>query len=92
MNSASEGNSLSKLLHDLKGPVVNISGFQGEMEEALTALTTLLQEHKDDLPSDAYGSMIELLEEDIKPCLEFSMQASEKMHQRLQQAKVTPAA
>lgn len=92
MSTALEGSNVSKLLHDLKGPVVNISGFQGEMDEALTALTALLQEHKSVLPPDAYDAMIELLEEDIKPCLEFSMQASETMHQRLQAAKLAPAA
>ena len=73
--------SRSTLVHDLRGPLVTIEGFTGEIGQALGELETMLGAQA--APEEVVGRLTELLDEDLLPCLEFVSRAVTMMHGRI---------
>lgn len=73
--------SPTRLAHDLRGPLVTIEGFQGEMSHALDELERMLAEAAP--PGDIVARLATLLDEDLRPCLAFATRAASQMHARI---------
>ena len=81
----SEADSLTdhELAHDLRGPLVTIEGFVGEMAVALDELEILIA---DGAPAtDVTTRLAVLLEADLRPCIDFVARAATMMHARIDQ-------
>ena len=76
-------NALLKAPHDLRGPIVNIHGFAGELEIAIAELTTLFEQHRDVLPADFRAASTAIVQDDLTPCLEFLKQANQQLDNRI---------
>ncbi|HOK67753.1 MAG TPA: PAS domain S-box protein [Anaerohalosphaeraceae bacterium] len=63
--------------HDLRGPLVNIEGFAGEIRRALEEMKTLLE--KAGLPPETNERLQELLQKDIGESLHFISAGTAKM-------------
>lgn len=71
----------SELAHDLRGPLVTIEGFVGEIAVALDELEILIA---DGAPAtDVTTRLAVLLEADLRPCLDFVARAASMMHTRI---------
>ena len=71
----------TSLAHDLRGPLVTIEGFAGEIDDALAELEGLLG---DGAPAElVVARLAALLAEDLRPCLDFLGTASRTLHERL---------
>ena len=71
----------SRLAHDLRGPLVTIEGFVGEISAALDELESLLA---DGAPAaDVSTRLAVLLDADLRPCIGFVTRAASMMHTRI---------
>lgn len=70
-----------QLAHDLRGPLVTIEGFQGEMSHALDELERMLTDGEKS--SEIAERLASLLDEDLRPCLAFAGRALGQMHERI---------
>ena len=69
------------LVHDLRGPLVTIDGFAGEIRHALEELDALLGPETPD--AALVARLRTLLEEDLRPCLGFVDEAARLLHARI---------
>jgi signal transduction histidine kinase len=63
--------------HDLRSPLVNIQGFNHELEASLKELDALLKNHP--MPPDLQKKIAPILDEDIPESLKYIISSSEKM-------------
>ena len=63
--------------HDLRSPLVNIQGFNRELEASLSELDALLKDHR--LPPDLQKKILPILDEDIPESLRYIITSSDKM-------------
>lgn len=80
-NNASGAGARSTLVHDLRGPLITIDGFAGEIDRALEELETLLEGGAD--ASVVTERLAALLADDLRPCLGFVESATRTMHERI---------
>lgn len=71
----------AKLAHDLRGPLVTIEGFVGEIAVALDELEGLLA--ADAPAADVAARLAVLLEADLRPCVGFVTRATAMLHARI---------
>lgn len=57
--------------HDLRGPLINIQGFAGEVNSAVEKLCELFDKHEAELPSEFRIAVANLVNEDLNPCMEY---------------------
>ena len=81
MTGNTRSDTRSTLAHDLRGPLVTIDGFTGEIEHALAELDALLARNAD--APEVVGRLRELLAEDLRPCLGFVGEATRQLHARI---------
>lgn len=62
---------MQRLRHDLRAPVVNIRGFAGEIESAVSALAALIEQQGDSLPAEFRDRALAIFQDDFHPCLEY---------------------
>lgn len=74
---------IERLLHDLRGPLVNIKGFSVEVQDAVDRLRSVISESLASLPKDIQAELGLLLDEDISPCLGFLDGAVRQMDERV---------
>ena len=79
----------SSLVHDLRGPLITLEGFLGEVDEALTELEKLIG---DGAPEGVVAERLAaLLVDDIRPCLAFVDAAGASLHERIDALRPSPA-
>ena len=76
-----EARTSATLVHDLRGPLVTLDGFAGEIGEALGELETLLE--RGEAPEAIVAKLRELMVEDLRPCLGFVADAAAQLHERI---------
>lgn len=71
----------ARLAHDLRGPLLNIEGFAAEIALGFEELERLLDQAA---PADAVIVRLgALLDEDLRPCLDFLERAATMLHARI---------
>ena len=73
---------LHKILHDLRGPIINIDGLNQEMQDSLTELHKVLQNYSDQLPEAFLQQMLKLMHDDLLPCSLLMDKATTQLHSR----------
>ena len=71
----------TRLAHDLRGPLVTIEGFVGEITTALDELESLMADGAS--TSDVATRLAVLLDADLRPCIGFVTRAAAMMHERI---------
>ena len=69
------------LAHDLRGPLVTIEGFVGEIAAALDELELLIADGAS--ANDVSTRLGVLLEADLRPCIDFVTRSATMMHARI---------
>ena len=69
------------LAHDLRGPLVTIEGFVGEIAAALDELEILIADGAS--ANDVTTRLGVLLEADLRPCIDFVTRSAAMMHARI---------
>ncbi len=82
LDSGSDMDDLHKILHDLRGPIINIDGLNQEMQDSLTELHKVLQNYSDQLPEAFLQQMLELMHDDLLPCSILMDKATTQLHSR----------
>ncbi len=75
--------AIRKVTHDLRGPVVNMRGFVDELGMAVTDLIALVEHHRGGLSEEFSCALLEIVNEDLSPCLKFLGQAALQFEQRI---------
>lgn len=71
----------ARLAHDLRGPLLTIEGFAAEIAIALEELERMLD---GSVPADTVVARLgALLDEDLRPCLDFLGRAATMLHERI---------
>ena len=78
----------ASLAHDLRGPLVTVEGFVGEIAAALDELEGLLNEGA--TASDVATRLSVLLDADLRPCVGFITRAATMMHGRIDALEKSP--
>lgn len=47
--------TIQKVVHDLRGPLVNLEGFFSELDESVIRMVGIMEECRDHLPQNASG-------------------------------------
>ena len=68
-----------QLAHDLRGPLVTIDGFHGEISLALDELERMFSDGEPAI--DIANRLSSLLDEDLRPCLAFATRAAGQLHE-----------
>ena len=90
LSSPTEARASATLVHDLRGPLVTMEGFVGEVGLALDELEALLREEASS--ADVVARLRELLEADLRPCLAFVDRAAQTLHGRIDALDTDPSA
>lgn len=75
--------------HDLRGPLINIQGFSGEIANAIEKIGSLVEAYGAELPVEYHKSVTALINDDLKPCLEYVDGAIALLEGRIRKLKTT---
>lgn len=81
---------MSKMRHDLRGPLINMFGFTNEMSNGLADVRKLLKNNKGDLPEHLVSQLDELLLEDVESCLGYIKNACDQLEERIEKYTSEP--
>ncbi len=62
---------LRTFIHDVRAPLINISGLSNELRDSLDTLLELLKAHTADLPTSVSSKASAIAEQEIGPCLHY---------------------
>lgn len=79
MTEMKNNESVERLLHDLRAPLVNVDGFAGELNEAVGNLGDLVRQFESALPVEFHSRVVMLMERDLGPCLDMLRSSVEKL-------------
>lgn len=68
-----------KQLHDMRAPLITMRGFGDELASAVARLAALVDEHQDALPDAYCTASREVLDRDVRPCLNYLQSSVEKL-------------
>ncbi|MFK7995212.1 MAG: hypothetical protein AB8B87_13795 [Granulosicoccus sp.] len=71
---------VSRLLHDLHGPVSTAGGFSSELKEAVDALTHAIEHTEPALSEKSHEHLSKIINEDIIVCTDLLLVSVEKLH------------
>lgn len=74
-----------KLLHDLRGPLQNVSAFNKELSAAIENLCDVLSDGSPEVSAAMRLKISNILHEDLTPCCSFVESAVLQMQERLDQ-------
>lgn len=74
---------MRRIRHDMKGPLVNISGFCSEILAATRQLEKLVQENGAHMPVEFRRQVEAILDSDIYPCMGFVDQSIAQLDERI---------
>ncbi|MDB4223339.1 hypothetical protein N9850_06170 [Granulosicoccus sp.] len=75
--------SVDKILHDLRGPIFNIAGFQSELNDSFRQLTELFDNYCESLTDVKKEEFRDLFENDIDHCLNYTSKSLETLIERV---------
>lgn len=79
----SEPASAEKIIHDLRGPLFNIAGFQSELQEAFQQLQEMFDQYCDKLPESHQEEFRNLFKDDIDHCLTYTSKSIDSLGERI---------
>lgn len=75
--------SIEKVIHDIRGPLVNLAGFQSELNDSIRKLQELIEMCCDDLPESRRQEFRRIFEQDIDPCLNFTSTSLVRLREQI---------
>ena len=84
MNSPeADQKTLQNIVHDMRGPLVNIGGFHAELDESIRRLFHIIEGCSEQLPGNVNDSLNTLMEDDLEFLLRYLSKSIEQLHDRL---------
>ena len=76
---ASPDEASGKRLHDLRAPLITLSGFSSELADAIGRLAELFEQHRSLLPDGFLAQAGDVLAQDVGPCLAHVQAAADRL-------------
>ncbi len=75
--------TIQKVVHDLRGPLVNLEGFFSELDESVIRMVGIMEECRDHLPQNASGSLDAIIKDDLTPILRLLSSSINQLNERV---------
>ncbi len=75
--------TLWKIIHDLRGPLVNLKGFHSELDKSFGYMLDVIDECGDQLPRNVESSISNIVNDDLIPILRYFSISIDQLHERL---------
>lgn len=72
-----------RIMHDLQGPLINITGFTLEIQKSLLELRELVQANKSSIPPNLFEKMENMICEDLTPCVKYLDSSANKLSEKI---------
>ena len=72
-----------RVVHDFRGPLINIEGFADQISSALKILTELISSDQNSEAMALGPKISKLIEEELTPCEEFLGKSVAQLHTRI---------
>lgn len=72
-----------EIIHDLRGPLINLQGFTDELCSVVDNLMVLMNENSSHLPPEIQERLAEVIRDDVIPSSGFLRTAAHQLDQRL---------
>lgn len=77
------GAASAKVIHDMRGPLINIQGFSDELNKAFGRIDNLLRDHHAEGSDEIVHQLRKIIEKDVEPCLDFLLTSVGKANDNL---------
>jgi signal transduction histidine kinase len=74
---------IEKIIHDLRGPLFNIAGFQSELQDSFRQLSEMIELYCDNLSDTKKEEFRQIFEDDIDPCMTYTSKSIESLSERV---------
>ncbi len=75
--------NVRKIVHDLRGPLVNLKGFHAELDKSIGSMIYVIDGCEDQLPCEVRGSIKDIVNNDLAPILRYLSISISQLHERL---------
>ncbi|MEE9320175.1 MAG: hypothetical protein V3U76_07000 [Granulosicoccus sp.] len=75
--------TLLKILHDLRGPLVNLKGFHSELDETVGRMRYFIDRGDEQLPCNSGSDLNSIVSDDLVPIIRFLSISIGQLHERL---------
>lgn len=74
---------VAELLHDVRGPLLNVRGFHEEMKDAIERIQVILLANGAPVSAADTATLNSLISEDLVPCLEYAIRSADQLSERV---------
>jgi len=78
-----EGGKRHQILHDLRGPLINVSGFSIEINKTLKLMRELIGSNQTNMDPQLFEQLTGFIDDDLLPCLECIDGSKRQLDERL---------
>lgn len=75
--------ALQKILHDLRGPLVNLKGFHSELDESVGRMLYVIGGNGGQPLCNVSGELKNIMDDDLVPIMHYLSISIDQLHERL---------